>query len=416
MLADALVHEAESARLSAMWTAQFTGVERQYVSLDQYDVTAGSFDDIWDTSYYGIITQARLTGVSAAATGLFRLQGVTQILEAHIVGTLTSLFGDIPLREAADRNQFPNPSFDPQLQVYDDLQKLLDQANENLGKSGGIPAAQDIFFAGNASKWQATANTLKARYYLQTKNYEAARTAAAAGISESANDFAVPHKPAIGGAQNVYFQFLVQQRQGYLSATDSYAAQLLDSARVGKPNNHNSVFTNESKRFAYYFTKASGPDKTDYGIQEGKGFSAEGESFPLVTYSENQLIIAEASARLGDNDGALQALNLHRAALQKRFPKGRYLAYKLTDLPGSDSDNAKLLREILTERYLTFIGQINAFNDARRTNNALNLPIKRTGATTLPQRFLYPQSEINTNPTNVPNPLPGLYEITPVNR
>ena len=74
-----------------------------------------------------------------------------------------------------------------------------------------------------------------------------------------------------------------------------------------------------------------------------------------------------------------------------------------------------LLREILTERYLTFMGQINAFNDARRTNNALSMPVKSATAPSLPQRFLYPQSEINTNP-NVPKPIPGLYEKTPVNK
>ncbi len=405
MLADALLHEAEAARLSAIWTAQFTGSERQYVSLNQYDVTAGNFDDIWDTSYYGIITQARLTGANAAQTGIFRLQGVAQVLEAHAVGTLTSLFGDVPYRQVGDRTQFPTPMFDPQAQVYEDAQKLLDEAILNLGKTGGIP--NDIFFGGDANKWKAVANTLKARYYLQVKNYAAARTAAAAGVSAAANDMVVVHKN-VGGAQNIYFQFLVNERAGYMSADNSFAAQILDPTRIGQANNHNSALTNEIGRFQFYFTPATA-GKTDYGLQEGKNFSAADASFPLVTYAENQLIIAEASARLNDNATALTALNAHRVALKAKYPTGTYLPYTLATVPGT------LLKEILTERYLTFMGQINAFNDARRTNNALGVPVKSSTAPSIPQRFLYPQSEINTNP-NVPKPIPGLYEKTPVNK
>ncbi|NVO85089.1 SusD/RagB family nutrient-binding outer membrane lipoprotein [Hymenobacter terrestris] len=417
IVADALVHEAEAARLSGIWTAQFTGSIAQYIPLNNYNVTSGNFDDIWDTSYYGVVAQARITAANAEAAGVFRLQGVAQILEAHMIGTLTSLFGDIPYREAVDRAQFPQPAFDPQPQIYDDLQKALDVAIANLGKSGGIPAAQDIFFAGSAPKWAGVANTLKARYYLQTKNYAAARTAAQSGISSPANSMIMPHLDASGG-QNVYFQFTVNERGGYLTATNSYAAQLLDPARAGMANNRNTAATDESARFDYYFTAAP-TGTTNYGLQEGEGFSAPDASFPLVTYVENQLIIAEASAILnssGDNATALTALNNVRAALQAQYAGSTYAPYTLATLPGTGTDNAKLLREIRTERYLTFIGQIGAFNDARRTNNALGLPLKTSGAPSLPQRFLYPQSEINTNRNQVPSPLPGLFDQTPVNK
>ncbi|MFD2786816.1 SusD/RagB family nutrient-binding outer membrane lipoprotein [Hymenobacter rubripertinctus] len=416
MVADALVHEAEAARVSAVWTNQFTGADRQYLSIEQYNVTSGNFDDVWDLSYYAVVTQARLTAANAASTGAFRLQGVAQVLEAHAIGTLTALFGDVPYRQVGNRAEIPNPAFDPQAQVYEDLQKELSDAITNLGRPGTIPGPQDIYFSGNAGKWIAVANTLKARYYLQTKNYAAARTAAAAGISSSENDMAMPHQDA-SGAQNVYYQFLVNERPGYLSAEGSYAAQMLDPSLKGSAINRNSASTDEAARFNYYFTKAAA-GTTDYGIREGEGFSGPDTAFPLVTYAENQLIIAEAAARANtaaDNTAALTALNNYRTALQKQFPTGRYAPLTLAILPGTGTDNAKLLREVLTERYLLFIGQVGAFNDARRTNNALNIPLKRIGSPSLPQRFLYPQSEINTNP-NVPSPLPGLFDKTPINR
>src|ERR1051325_2793820 len=73
--------------------------------------------------------------------------------------------------------------------------------------------------------------------------------------------------------------------------------------------------------------------------------------------------------------------------------------------------NTALLREILEERYVSLIGQLEGFTDMRRTNNFLNIPLA-AGKTDFPKRFLYSQIEVNTNP-NVPKVNVGLYD--PVN-
>ena len=54
------------------------------------------------------------------------------------------------------------------------------------------------------------------------------------------------------------------------------------------------------------------------------------------------------------------------------------------------------------------------FHDIRRTKNALGVPIKGTGNTTIPQRFFYPQVEINAN-DNYPGTV-DLFTPTPVNQ
>jgi len=211
------------------------------------------------------------------------------------------------------------------------------------------------------------------------------------------------------------YYFFFGERAGYLSATDAYAPKLLDPKQKGKlAANRNNAKTDETERFNFFYTPAAPTTPTDYSLNEGEGFSAPDAGFPLVTYSETQLILAEANLRIGaaNSADALAALNKHRAALTQQFPKGKYDPYTLLDILGGASG---LLTEILTEKYVTLIGQIEAFNDARRTKNAIGIPVKGSTAKTLPQRFLYPQSEINTNP-NVPNPLPGLYDPTPANR
>ena len=70
--------------------------------------------------------------------------------------------------------------------------------------------------------------------------------------------------------------------------------------------------------------------------------------------------------------------------------------------------NTALLREILEERYVTFIAQIEGFNDERRTGNFLKLPTA-PGKPNYPERSLYSQIEVNTNP-NVPSTGVGLFD------
>lgn len=59
-------------------------------------------------------------------------------------------------------------------------------------------------------------------------------------------------------------------------------------------------------------------------------------------------------------------------------------------------------------------GEIVTFHDLRRTRNFIGVPNKTTGSTgasDFPQRFLYLQSEVDTN-SNVPSPLPEFFSTT----
>jgi hypothetical protein len=100
--------------------------------------------------------------------------------------------------------------------------------------------------------------------------------------------------------------------------------------------------------------------------------------------------------------------------------KGFFLPLEAADFePGGPENqdnvdaNTALLREILEERYISLTGQLETFNDIRRTNNFLGIPVK-SGSPAFPSRLLYPQSERNAN-TNVPTTGVGLFEPTKVN-
>jgi hypothetical protein len=62
-----------------------------------------------------------------------------------------------------------------------------------------------------------------------------------------------------------------------------------------------------------------------------------------------------------------------------------------------------LLREIMTEKYITLFQNIEVWNDYKRT--CLPALVPAGGKSDVPGRFLYPTGERQTNP-NVPNDPP----------
>jgi hypothetical protein len=183
-----VLHEGDYARLSCMWSQSVTGVDRQYLALNTYVTTAGDYDNTWSVAYRGVIAPCKIIIEKSTLINNKLMTGIAQVMQAQAFGTLTSLFGDIPFAEAGDSDQYPEPKFDKQTDVYAGIQLLLDQAISNLSSGVGIsPGAQDIFYGGNAQKWKRAAYTLKARYYLHVKDYPNAISAAANGIN-TAND------------------------------------------------------------------------------------------------------------------------------------------------------------------------------------------------------------------------------------
>ena len=76
----------------------------------------------------------------------------------------------------------------------------------------------------------------------------------------------------------------------------------------------------------------------------------------------------------------------------------------LANLTNLSTTQEAILYEIISQRYIILLMQYEVFNDYRRLASALpvvQLPIPLTVGTKKPQRFIYPQQEMNSNP-NVP--------------
>ncbi|XOV92693.1 MAG: SusD/RagB family nutrient-binding outer membrane lipoprotein [Bacteroidota bacterium] len=435
-VANIILHTGETTRKAGIFAGQYEGIERQQLGYTNYVLVSSDFNSIWNNVYSGIVRNTLVTEALASDQGIEGItKGITEVIRALALGTAGSLWGDVPFDQAG-KIEFENPEYENQSTVYAKAQALLDDAIANLSLGSGRPlATTDIYFDGNPTPWIQVAYTIKARFYMHTKDYSAAYTAAQNGIGSDGLTFDTfnlnsPHGTAVDNANLNYQFFELASRKNDLVTSDFFAS-LIDSNSGRNPipaNYRGNAKTNETARYDYLLRT------TSVGIQPNTlngGFAQIDGPGAMVTYAENLLILAEAGARTVDFNTGLDHLNSFREYMSTggyltnpSMANLQYDPYVATDFDnggiensdGISRDNA-LLREILEERYITMFGQIESFNDVRRTQSEaqVRVPVSPNIGTNLPQRFLYAQSELDAN-SSTPNPIPGLFQSTLVNQ
>jgi hypothetical protein len=381
------------ALVACMWMQQCTGTSNFLQVLEQYGITSEdvafpAFSAIYEGG--GLVDIKKIEAVQAAAGDLQYL-GITQVWEAVVMSLAADIYGDVPYREAA--GDVATPALDPQAQVYSDLQALLDEAISNLGGAGPGPGSLDLVFGGNTTKWIEAANTLKARLYMHTVERDGnqidnaaltnAVTYALLGISDPANDFQTRHASQ-PGEDNMWYQF--KARSGFGNFV--VAGRALVDVMVAR---------NDPRLPAYWGLSDPGP----YGGLDPFGGRSPGGSNtvsllegtrndptfaqPIVTYIENELILAEAYYRLGQTVDAQTHFDNARASVSGLGPK-----------------TITSIADIMEEKYVAMFQNIEVWNDYKRSCYPAITPVP-TGAfgNTVPGRLFYGTSEANANP-NVP--------------
>ena len=424
-LANAIVQVSHINRICGMYSGQLIGYTSLYSNIYGYALSTVETNGEWNSAYIGVITNAR--HIQSAAPNDKLLVGISKVLEANAIGTLALLTGDVPYSEIGN-SEISDPKFDAQIEVLASLSTLLDGAISDLSGATSRKESFDIYFNGDKDKWIAAAYTLKARYALANKDYTGAFAAAGNGISSSAGDMMyIPRGDAAinAGDKNLFYTIIAGSRAGDLGNDGSFLLDILDSSNAKYRGN---AKTNETARHGYYTIDES-------SASGNTGVIEQFEPQPIATYSENQLIKAEASARSGFASG-LSALNSYRAwlsgggRLNATFDDAdnyMYDAYVEADFTSGGMENADgvskdkaLLREIIEERYVSGFGSYMPFNDHRRLRGAGEsdlvppFPLNTVGATQHVERMQWSQGEISSN-ENAPTD-PGLYAKTAVNK
>ena len=411
-------------RISGMWSGQLTGLSSLYSNIYGYSISTAESVGTWSRIYIGSVPNLRHIRNTSPDDAL--LQGISKVMEAQVIGLGASLFGDVPYSQI-NQEEIDDPAFDNQIDVLSAVISLLDQGISDLNSAGGRSLDVDILYNGDADKWKAAANTLKARYHMMMKDYGAAYAAAQNGISSAADNMRyVPRGDAsiAEGDKNLFWTILEGSRAGDIGSEVSYLSQLLDPASDVDGGN---AKTDETARGAYSFVDAASGNPNSGIIQQF-------EPQNMVSFEENHLILAEAGARTSGFSTGLQHLNEFRAWLNGG---GRinsnfsdmpmlYEAYEAADFDAGGMENADglsaeraLLREIVEERYVSGFGEFMPFDDARRLRKsdsdiAVPFPLNTAAASQHPERFPYSDDELNSN-ANAPTEDPGIFTKTRVN-
>ena len=146
-------------------TTAFTGGRTTQIYL--YQIYDANFQSIWDCyarhgndSNYMVQLGMEKDETLFAAFGL--------ILKAYNLGCLSSLFGDIPYKEAYKYMENRTPAFETQEEVFLDCIADLDAACELLAKKPTSEySSLDAMYAGSPAKWIKLANSLRMRFLLR---------------------------------------------------------------------------------------------------------------------------------------------------------------------------------------------------------------------------------------------------------
>ena len=395
-------NESDNSRFPAVWMQQMDGTDRQFSAYSTYVFTNEQFNPAWDDVYTGGgLVDIRRSIVAAEANGNRVLAGIFKVHEAYFGGAMANTYGDIPWSQSTDP-EITQPAFDGQLEVFSQVQTLLDAAISDLGGGGLGPASGvDFSFDGDGSAWVTVAHSLKARYYMATAEADAAsygRALAEArqGIQSNAGNWTAHHS-TIDTEHNIWNQFN-RERTAYISAGAHLVDLLKDRADPRLP-----IYFTVGVSGEFEGSPPGEDDPDDPAVNASQMNSVRGspgaQDFPLpiITCSETRFIEAEAAFQTGDEAGARSALQAGITCQADSW--GVVLPAVSSGLSGQ-----ALLAAIMEEKYIAQFLNPDTWSDWKRTC----LPaLVGWRATTIPARYLYPSDERLTNENVPPDPPTG---------
>jgi hypothetical protein len=380
-------YAGDRSRLSSIWTWQMcapAGLGRPQPNswngyLQQED---GPANEMWIVGYNVVRLSNDLLGIKesdvqlgANNAGLMNtVHGMAKFYKALAFGELSTYFGPIPINISG----IEAPQFVSINDAYNEVQKLLDEAIVHFGNSA--PLSRDLNFKGDGAKWIAACHSLKARYYLNIKNYTSAQSEATLGITDAANNLkGIYSKTA--GEFSPWGHWSNDEAGEPIRVDATYMRLLKSEANDGRIAKYFSPNGSDGGYWGFAQRTVETPDTNETNATSAasmKIYKSYDTPFPIVTAEENSLILAEVAARNGDETTALTNVNNIRKAAG------------LSDFSGS---GAALIAEILKQKYLELFLQGLSYADMRRTGTFPDSDI--------PIKWIYPISENLTNP-NVP--------------
>ena len=348
-------------------------------------------------------------------------KAVALTLKVLLTANATDIYGDVPYNEAFKAyDDVFKPKFDTQKDIYTAFFKELERANSlyDTSNSIGIPA-KDLLYNGDMKKWQKFNNSLYLRLLMRLSNRDSEMGISAKmaeilsnptkyPIFESNADNAALFYTGVAPFQNRY--------GGTIEADFKFDRKIADNM---------IAMMSGDPRLPLYFVKGGSEWK---GLTSGEAEAGDADGtaslnktslgmytspYAFMKYDEVLFIVAEAVKRgmiPGGDAAAKVAYDKAITASVKWWNSVETSGkFTVTDdvltafINESNATYNNTLERILNKKYVAmfFVGY-EAWNDYSRTEFPKLKPGSGTQANnfTLPTRFAYPITLVDTNPDN----------------
>ncbi|EON78164.1 hypothetical protein ADIS_1361 [Lunatimonas lonarensis] len=369
------------------------------------------------------------------------LRQLLRIWKAYTFMILTDTYGDVPYFEAGRvfLDGITSPVYDRQEEIYDDILKELDNASASINVSG--PAvASEILFSGDLAKWKRFGYSLLLRAAMRhskvnpTKAAEYVAKAVSGGLMQSNADNAIIRHTAnftnnigaqLNGGQSAFF-YLAEDFVTHLRVTADPRLASIAVRYVGAASGAGQTAAAANRDPGIQIGMPLGYDNTtissavqasglvslwDYSQLDRTRMAAiQAPSF-LVTYSQTQLLLAEAAHRgwTGGSASEFFARGIE-AHMQQLTTYGANTAVPAAAIQQYIQNNplvqGRELEQINTQYWVsTFLLGPETWANFRRSGYPQLTPNPFPGSDLQTEAFIrrlsYTDAELNVNANNV---------------
>lgn len=145
----------------------------QYYGDNQYNWNNGPFDIYTNTLKNIVQMDKEAERLEKSTTTGYHAIG--KFLRAFYFYNLTSLMGDVPMKDALKGSELLQPAYDPQKDVFQQILTWLDEANNDFKSLDDrkISVNGDFFYGGDWTKWRRATNAFKLRVLIALSKKDA---------------------------------------------------------------------------------------------------------------------------------------------------------------------------------------------------------------------------------------------------
>ena len=376
------------------------------------------------------------------------LYNIARIFKVYVFQRLTDMYGDIPYSQAGLGyiSGIVEPVYDKQQAIYTDMLNQLDSAAAALSTSAATPGAADLIYGGNVTQWQKFAYSEMVRIAMRlskvdpttaqtwvqkavaggtfTSNADnailihqaAAANGAGSQVANGSGLVFLDNDPAAAHLSETFVNFLKSTndpRLSYLGTVISddvtpLPSEMGDTAaadQLGQPNGYDlgggPTDISTAPNYPGSQNKYSYVNRYTFARSDAPTF--------FLTYSETQLLLAEAAQRGWITTGtaatyyangvtaAMEMLGLQAGAGPSTAQVTAYVAANPL------VDGFEL--EMINDQYwvASFMDETESWANWRRSGYPVLTPVVYAGNATggtIPRRYTYSTVEAATNATN----------------